>query len=321
MSIDIRLHARAIESIFELLGTKENDITYSLGWALAQCDAFRKAFVSVLFPERSVVVESVWLQTHQAGSGITDVELRGPSLHVIIEAKRGWALPGKAQLKQYAARLAGAGREDRMLVTMSECSLDYGALYSQDSIDGIPVRHFSWNSIHKLSRATNGTHAEKRLLKEFRTYLERIVKMQNQSSNLVYVVSLGGDTPTWSTLNWQQFVNDRKLYFHPVGGNGWPKEPPNYIAFRYAGKLQTIHHVDDWKIVTDMDAAVPEIRSGKTWFPHFLYTLGEPIRPAKVVKTGSIFRNGRVWAMLDLLLTCETIAQARDQTKQRLKEE
>ena len=44
----------------------------------------------------------------------------------------------------------------------------------------------------------------------------------------------------------QDIVNKKRIYFHPVGGGpgGWPSEPPNYIAFRYGGKLQTIHHID-----------------------------------------------------------------------------
>ena len=32
---DLSLHNRELNSVFELLGTKENDITYSVGWALA----------------------------------------------------------------------------------------------------------------------------------------------------------------------------------------------------------------------------------------------------------------------------------------------
>jgi len=40
--------------------------------------------------------------------------------------------------------------------------------------------------------------------------------------------------------------------------------------------------------------------------------------PTNVVKTGNIFRNGRVWCMLDTLFTCDTISDARDETKSRL---
>jgi hypothetical protein len=49
-----------------------------------------------------------------------------------------------------------------------------------------------------------------------------------------------------------------------------------------------------------------------------IYRLGPAITPGKTVKTGKIFRNGRVWAMLDTLLTCDTISDARDLTQARL---
>ena len=50
----------------------------------------------------------------------------------------------------------------------------------------------------------------------------------------------------------------------------------------------------------------------------YIYHLGPAIIPNKTVKTGKIYRNGRVWAMLDTLLTCDTISDARDLTKSRL---
>jgi hypothetical protein len=112
-------------------------------------------------------------------------------------------------------------------------------------------------------------------------------------------------------------VNERHRYFHPVGQGGWPKVPPNYLAFRYDGRLQTIHHVEAVIPITDIQTYMPELNPGPWTTPHFLYTLGPAIRPTKRVVTGKFFRNGRVWAMLDLLLTSESIAQARDLTKSR----
>jgi hypothetical protein len=37
---DLFLHGRKLDTVFDLLGSKENDITYSVGWALAQSPAF-----------------------------------------------------------------------------------------------------------------------------------------------------------------------------------------------------------------------------------------------------------------------------------------
>jgi hypothetical protein len=51
---------------------------------------------------------------------------------------------------------------------------------------------------------------------------------------------------------------------------------------------------------------------------HLVYTLGPPILPPRAVKTGNLYRAQRVEAAIDLLLTCETISEARDRTRKRL---
>jgi len=319
VSAELFLCGRKVESVFELLGTKENDITYSLGWALAQSASFRQRFIKRLLPHlQGHNVDGVYLQEHVKDSGITDVELIGHELHVIIEAKRGWSLPTRNQLHLYTPRFQASEGSNIAFVAMSECAVEYARLHMPPQIDRIPVFHISWEEAARLANPSSGTHAEKRLLSQFRTYLARIVTMQKQDSNWVYVVSLGGNTPSWSKLSWREIVYKNGLYFHPVGGNGWPKEPPNYIGFRFDGKLQSVHHVDSYKIFTDLHKEIPEANPGQ-WEPHFLYTLGPAIRPAKVIKMGHIWPSGRVWAMLDLLLTCDSISAARDKSNARLK--
>ena len=64
-------------------------------------------------------------------------------------------------------------------------------------------------------------------------------------------------------------------------------------------------------------SAIPDAE----WGPHFLYTLGPAFGPDRIVKTGNIFRNGRVWCMLDTLFTSDTIAEARDISKRREKKD
>jgi hypothetical protein len=105
-----------------------------------------------------------------------------------------------------------------------------------------------------------------------------------------------------------------------VSGGGWPKDPPNYIAFRYDSKLQSIHRIDDYEVVTNMHKQITEIPN-EEWEPHFLYKLGPAFRPANEVKTGKIYPNGRVWCMLDTLFTCDTISKARDISQKRKKKE
>jgi hypothetical protein len=73
-------------------------------------------------------------------------------------------------------------------------------------------------------------------------------------------------------------------YFFLANGKNWPKVPPNYIAFRYYGKPQSIHHVDDYLIATEIShlLPVPPI----PWNPHFVLTLGPAILPPRATPTG-----------------------------------
>ena len=103
-----------------------------------------------------------------------------------------------------------------------------------------------------------------------------------------------------------------------MGGGGWPKEPPNYIAFRYFGRLQSIHHIECYTISTNLNGDISEMPDKDENYAHFVYNLGPAIVPSKEVKTGTIYSNGRVWCHLDALLTCDTISEARDLTKKRL---
>jgi hypothetical protein len=141
---------------------------------------------------------------------------------------------------------------------------------------------------------------------------------QSQSSNLTYVLALNGGRPSGWQTSWIEIVTKFRRYFHPVGRNGWPRDPPNYVAFRYGGQLRSIHHVDSYEVIENLQRACPGIPD-KPIPPHFLYWLGKPIVPAKPVKNGRIWPNGRYWCALDALLTCRTISQARDITKKRLK--
>jgi hypothetical protein len=54
--------------------------------------------------------------------------------------------------------------------------------------------------------------------------------------------------------------------------------------------------------------------------PHYLYRLGPPIVPPRVVRPGKIYAPGPKWAMLDLLLSCATVGEAASKSWARLKE-
>ena len=142
--------------------------------------------------------------------------------------------------------------------------------------------------------------------------------MQDIDSNWVYVVAIGRGTKKGWGISWIDMVEKKRRYFHRMGVHGWPKEPPNYIAFRYRGRLQSIHHIERHRVVNDLHDAFKEIPSKKRE-PFFVYELGRPIKPQSKVRTGNIYANGRVWCMLDTLFTSSTIAEARDISHKREK--
>ena len=308
------------------MGYKENDISHSTAWVMGKCDTMLKIFIKDIcgidnfdFDEVEICV-----QEYDKGSGITDIEIRdNKNFYIIVEAKRGWILPSKDQLLKYSNResFIKSYAVKKVIVTLSECSRDY-AYHNLEIKDanGIPVNHISWKDIYAFTEEAyaSACNSEKRLLKELQLYLRGLVTMQNQTSNEVYVVSLGSGNPDNCTLTWIDIVKQKSKYFHPFGGNGWPKEPPNYIAFRYFGKLQSIHHIEGYVVSTNLHNEIKEMPDKEDDYPHFIYTLGPAIIPQKDIMTRKIYPSGRVWCHLDTLLTCDTISEARDLTRERM---
>lgn len=317
-------HGQEIHSIFQLLGDKENDITLSMSWVLAKCPEFLKAVVQHIWqqtPDPDVI--TIMNQKHDSQTGITDIEITDhTNFHIIFEAKRGWNLPKAPQLTKYADRLASSPATFKEILSLSECTQVYARAYLPFTVtsNGIPVSHLSYKDVYQMAAETKVTsnHQQKQLLDEFCNYLQEVMTLQKKDSNMVYVVSLGSQKPDGCTISWIDIVKRHNKYFCPIGGNGWPKEPPNYIAFRYHGQLQSIHHIEKYTVSRNIHNEIPEMPDRVLDTEHYIYELGPAIIPNKIVKTGNIFRNGRVWAMLDTLLTCDTISDARDLTKNRL---
>lgn len=319
-----------VDSVFQLLGVKENDITRAIAWILKKCPSFLRAFLHLIL-KNEIATENIeiWYQRSEETDGIisyTDLEITDDNtFHVILEAKRGWNLPGREQLVRYANRRSfnTGGEKQRAIITVSECSQAYAKrnLPFSETANGIPIQHISWKELYYLSKEAylSANHEQKRLLDEFQTYLKGLTSMQDQTSNRVYVVSLSNKRIEGESITWLDVVNRFHHYFCPFGVNGWPKEAPNYIGFRYNGCLQTIHHIEGYTITKNLHDVI-DIMSDKEWdTDHFIFDLGPAIIPSKPVRTGSIYPNGRVWAMLDTLLTSDTISEARDISQERMK--
>src|SRR3954463_8701454 len=104
---ELRLHSQPVRTVFDLLGHKEDDITYSVGWGLSQSEAFAQSLLAEVFDGDVGDITAVRLQETVVGAGRTDIEIESERAHLIVEAKRGWTVPTETQLRTYAERLQG----------------------------------------------------------------------------------------------------------------------------------------------------------------------------------------------------------------------
>lgn len=319
----IQLHRRPIESVFELIGTNENSLTFAVGWCLSQAPVFLTAVAKHLGFESPSPDTTILLQEHGGSYGITDIEIIDPGKAAwILEAKVGFAPPGTEQLKKYAERLAAMPDPAAAKLLVVIAKSDRRELWLKQQVPqdvlGIPVRVLSWGDIRTTIRGATGSsgHAEKRLLSQLDHFIAKVLQMQDFESNSVFVVSVSRDNFGGGPTSFVDVVDKFAKYFHPVGKN-WPANPPNYMAFRWDGILQGIHHIDRYEIITAWEPHFPNTTE-LSIPPHYIYYLGPRILPSKTIRTGNIPRAGRVWAALDLLLTCDTISEAREKTQARI---
>ena len=171
-------------------------------------------------------------------------------------------------------------------------------------------------------------------MNQLELYLQRVSTMQDKNSNKVYVVSLSKQTfPSGDGQGETSFIDvveKYRRYFHPIKRD-FPRQPPNYMGFRYSAHLKSIHKVEGWEIFNNF--GLLENDQGTQLFPnqpkkdldwnYYLYHLGPPIIPINKIRTEppgeKKFRARRVLSDIDLLLTSSTIAEAIEETKKREK--
>ena len=140
--------------------------------------------------------------------------------------------------------------------------------------------------------------------------------METRYSNMVYVVSLSRKTRQGWKLSPVDLLEAKRRYHYSVRPS-WP-DPPNYLAFRCGGKLQSIHHVEGCDIVDNPRRANGNIAPARGWGPRYVFRLGPSFRPDHEVRTGKgLPMATRCWCMLDTLMTCRTISEAKQETKRR----
>lgn len=319
---ELTKYNQSVTNIFELIGSNEDDLTASLGWCLTKCPEFLKAFGGHLSIEALAHSHSIDLQVSDK-SGRTDIEIWAPAeAAAIVEAKVGFTLPSLGQLEKYALREKFQDDPARIkaIIVISDYEAEVARKLSHapHKIAGIDIKYIAWRDLLPLIEVavTDSKLAQKNLLRQFSNYLETHVTTKNINSNEVWITPLSTSKFGNHGFTFIEYVEKNSIYFHPIR-KGYPSTPPNYIAFRYHGQLQSIHHVNSYNTVRHLNDTFPKLLDDTTPDPHFIYTLGIPIIPTKVIKTGGLFGSGRHWAAIDLLLTSETVRDAVEASKSR----
>jgi hypothetical protein len=225
----LTIRTEPVETVFDLLGSAENDLTYAVGWALARGDGFAEALMAELFPNGFGDVLGVSLQRFGPDRGYIDIEIAATRAHVIIEAKKEWAVPDEVQLRRYSER--PAGDVAAVMLSLSASNRDW-ALKLLKTIAGVPVDHRSWSELAAIADTCSrrGGRASRRLLRDLVQYLKGASRVQNVSSNWTWCVVLARKKIDGLDGDLMDLPVKHRVYFHPYA-KGWPRVPPNYIAF------------------------------------------------------------------------------------------
>lgn len=294
-------YGKAITNVFQLLGNQENDITKAIAYLFANSTVFLSLFLKnyeIKSNNSGVENINVYFQ-EQKENGITDIEIiKMDDFHIIIEAKVCYKLPSFDQLNKYAYSLLKSKNSSNYIFSMSNLRSTIAESELPKSINNVPVKHISFCEILELAKQSisNSKKEERVFLKHFILYMKGIIDMQDKQSNVVYVVPIDKNSIV---------EHDKLRQYHCPVGNGFLKEPCNYLGFRYGGKLQYINHVEKVDFYKE---------DGKLYF---CFSLGPDIVPQKEVKTGGKLRGTKFYCDIDLLLTCDTIIEANQKTKDR----
>lgn len=319
-------YGREVETVFDLLGRREPDLTAALGWTLANSNRL----LGLVLDKLGVVASSDDVALHLEVAddrGRTDIELVTPDAHVIFEAKQGWIVPGDVQLGSYAPRFA---RYDTQaittgLVTLSDSTPEWAREVLKPDIDGTPVTHWSWDDIRDLIRraATAARGIERVWLNQLEDYMGAATSRRSVTDSLAYCVVLNAEM--FGDRTFLDYVREDRVYFHPIARGGWPTVPPNFLAFRWDNAVRQVNRVVDYEIVATLSDRFPSVRDEEEaardpWGAHIVYRLGPDIPlPNGAVPSGPArtnLRAQRFWVLVDQLLTQPTVVAAREATRQ-----
>lgn len=330
-------YGRELSSVFGLLGTHEPALTRALGWTLGRSPRLLRATLEHLHLDPDTPASDVAVLLEDADDlGRTDIEVRTPTAHVIIEAKVGWILPGQAQLAAYAPRFdtatagsgAGSGGAEAVearLVTLSDSSAEWAGQVLPSHVGGVAVSHWSWDTVRDLIKdaKTDARGAERLWLHELEDYMGAATSTRNPADALAYCVVVSDDP--FGGVPFRDYVTKQRTYFHPVVGGGWPTVPPNFLAFRWGNALRQLNRVTSYEVafLSERFPGVKDDHSAASRPPeeaHVIYQLGPdiPLPPEGIPSgpDGLNLRAQRFWVLLDQLLTQPTLVAAREATKE-----
>jgi hypothetical protein len=309
-------YGRHVPSVFDLLGRGEVHLTSALGWTIAESPTLARSLWTRLSLPGDPYNLDVALEVAD-DEGRTDLELVTNDVRVIIEAKKGWLLPGDLQLRRYVGRFT-ADRHS-LMVTLSDSSHDWAASELRDSVGGVPVVHLPWDDVRSDIRAARRNAkrpAERFWLQQLSTYLAGATAVRDPAEQWVFVVVASLDKPgKGGSRTFRDFVTTERAYFHPFGKN-WPKRPPVLMGFRWGGQVRQVNRVVHSEVVPNLQARWPDIpRDEETADqPHAIYDLGPDIPIPRIPTTG-VYQARRVWVLLDQLLTQPTLVDAEKASK------
>lgn len=310
-------HGSDVGSVFDLLGRDENDLTAALGFSMSKCPALASVLLQRMWPSKSHGVGAPDFALEVRGEvGRTDLEIRLPTGLLILEAKRGWLLPTLGQLESYVGRIESHGKG--ALVTLSQASAELAATHFPSEIHGVPVVHLPWSDVLADIAAVRPTcrGTERVWLDELQMYLKKVIRMRSVADSWTYCVVLNDERPGGPKApSFKEYVTDLSCYFHPYGEGGWPTQPPNFMAFRWGGKVQRIHRVTSSEVIPTIRERFPSHPPGvKSDRAHAVYQLGPQLPPHDPIPNGTNYRANRLWVLLDQLQTAPNLQIAIQQS-------
>lgn len=320
---------KEINSVFSLVGEKEDDITKSIIWLLKDCPILMERFLCNIckiekYDKENIVMFFQEFEKVENENSFTNIEITdNENFHIIIEAKRGWILPGEAQLTKYSLKDSFVNNNVpiKRIFSISECSQDYANKYLpfKTTKNGVSVNHITWQEFVDICKesARESVGKQRYIINEFLNYIGGIMRTPNNTSNQVFVVALNRNETDTKGITYVDVVEKGNKYFCPVSWFKNQVDIPNYIGFRYDGKLKYIMHIDSYIITRNFHDVIEFMDDIEMEEEAYVFSLGKRVEPLKEVRTGGVYPSGHNWADIDLLLTCDTVKEAVDLSKSR----